>query len=171
MKKRTIILLVLSVAVAALAAILFPQRREGSTVVDLQYGDLTLAGKAVVVPFIGEMRIGVWEAEYDNGQVGAHVEYSWGRASDSYREYYPNGSLRTASRYRNGALYGAVVTFREDGSVQYFASRAGDDKAPPTEEIFYDADGKVIVYARDGESIVDNTEEHRRNQQNKAAAD
>ncbi|MCX6985018.1 MAG: hypothetical protein NT118_09765 [Lentisphaerae bacterium] len=153
MKKISFIIAII-IGVSCIS-ILYPKHRFGSIVDFGSVPPLKLEGKAVVFPFITEIKIGVWEARYNNGQIGEMLEYRWGKASGKYKRFFPNGSAWVDGQYKNGYMYGNWTIYRKDGSV--FAKHSGSKNGlPPTEEIFYDTKGNVIGHTINGIIIVDN---------------
>jgi antitoxin component YwqK of YwqJK toxin-antitoxin module len=164
--KKYIIGLTLGIIIV-LISILFPRHCKSNASVNYREGGLlTLEGKAIVIPFLAKIRIGTWEAKYDNGQVGEILEYKWGKAFGSYKRYYSNGAVSVIGEYKNGLPYGKWSIYRKDGSKRHFAIHSGDKKKPPKEEIFYGINEEVIQHYKNGNLFIDNKEEYFKKAQN-----
>lgn len=84
----------------------------------------------------------ITEEQYDGGYLKSREEYnrydSNGQKTGAWREYYPNGKLKTEENYKNGQKFGISKTYNEKGKLVDIKDMLSDTAAANTDIVLLD---------------------------------
>ena len=149
MKVFSVILFVLT---GLLVYFAIPKHTQSLSTINYGDGPLQLEGRQLNIPFMKKVRIGTWEARYDNGTIGEIIDYHGGEILFRSTYYYSGGQFNWRTQYREGIPYGTWTQYHRDGWVQY--RKDHDDSGMPIQEVVYDKDGEIVFHILEGEIIV-----------------
>ncbi len=148
--KRCVILGFIALAIIGFG---FPRHTESNSTVNSGYGKLRLQGYAIMFPVLPTVKVGRWTAHYESGALGKEQVYFFG-FPQRYREYHPDGVLKTKGLFRRGRAVGEWHTFHPDGRLATVTFYEGKQSWPVAQRI-YSASGDLVFHTEGEKVLVD----------------